>query len=86
MSQFGSEPFHDPTDLGFDKARLARPKRWMQRFSDTRPWPGGAVLIARQTSLFNGGGTIGRARCIVALVRPAGGGLGARCWSTRGLR
>ena len=51
MSQFGSEPFHDPTDLGFDKARLARPKRWMQRFSDTRPWPGGAVLIARHGKL-----------------------------------
>ncbi|RAZ75119.1 serine hydrolase domain-containing protein [Mesorhizobium atlanticum] len=51
MSQFGSEPVHDPADLGFDKARLARLKRWMQRYTDTGRWPGGAVLIARHGKL-----------------------------------
>ena len=28
--------------LGFDKARLARLKRWMQGYADTGRWPGGA--------------------------------------------
>ncbi|WP_376702387.1 serine hydrolase domain-containing protein [Mesorhizobium sp. ISC25] len=51
MSQFGSEPIRDPADLGFDKARLARLKRWMQRYADTGRWPGGAVLIARHGEL-----------------------------------
>jgi CubicO group peptidase (beta-lactamase class C family) len=51
MSQFGSEPVRDPGDLGFDKPRLARLKRWMQRYADTGRWPGGAVLIARHGEL-----------------------------------
>lgn len=51
MSQFSSEPIRDPEELGFDKARLARLKRWMQRYADTGRWPGGAVLIARHGEL-----------------------------------
>jgi CubicO group peptidase (beta-lactamase class C family) len=51
MSQFSSEPIRVPADLGFDKARLARLKRWMQRYADTGRWPGGAVLIARHGEL-----------------------------------
>lgn len=51
MSRFGNEPVRDPADLGFDKARLARLKRWMQRYTDTGRWPGGAVLIARHGKL-----------------------------------
>ena len=51
MSQFGSEPVRDPAGLGFDKARLARLKQWMQRYADTGRWPGGAVLIARHGEL-----------------------------------
>ncbi|MBB3644509.1 CubicO group peptidase (beta-lactamase class C family) [Rhizobium sp. BK619] len=51
MSQFGSEPVRDPGHLGFDTARLARLKRWMQRYADTGRWPGGAVLIARHGEL-----------------------------------
>jgi CubicO group peptidase (beta-lactamase class C family) len=51
MSQFGSEPVRDPSGLGFDKARLRRLKRWMQRYADTGRWPGGAVLIARHGEL-----------------------------------
>uniref|UniRef100_UPI003F288437 serine hydrolase domain-containing protein n=1 Tax=Rhizobium sp. F40D2 TaxID=3453141 RepID=UPI003F288437 len=50
MSQFGSDP-PDPGHLGFDKPRLARLKRWMQRYADTGRWPGGAVLIARHGEL-----------------------------------
>ncbi len=51
MSQFGSEPVGDPTRLGFDTARLERLKPWMQRYSDTGRWPGGAVLVARHGEL-----------------------------------
>jgi CubicO group peptidase (beta-lactamase class C family) len=51
MSQFGSEPVRDPASLGFDKARLARLRQWMQRYADTGRWPGGAVLIARHGEL-----------------------------------
>lgn len=51
MGQFGSEPVRDPGHLGFDKARLARLKRWMQRYGDTGRWPGGAVLVARHGEL-----------------------------------
>ncbi len=51
MSQFGSEPVHDPARLGFDKTRLARLKPWMQRYTDTGRWPGGAVLVARHGEL-----------------------------------
>jgi len=51
MSQFGSEPVRDPAGLGFDEARLARLKRWMQRYAETGRWPGGAVLIARHGEL-----------------------------------
>jgi CubicO group peptidase (beta-lactamase class C family) len=47
MSQFGSEPVRDSARLGFDKARLARLKPWMQRYADSGRWPGGAVLVAR---------------------------------------
>ncbi|WP_434734487.1 beta-lactamase family protein (plasmid) [Rhizobium sp. YTUHZ044] len=51
MRQFSSEPVLDSKDLGFDKARLARLKQWMQRYADTGRWPGGAVLIARHGKL-----------------------------------
>ncbi len=51
MGQFGGEPVRDPERLGFDKARLARLNPWMQRYSDTGRWPGGAVLIARHGEL-----------------------------------
>ena len=51
MSQLGSEPVRDPSRLGFDKARLARLKLWMQRYCDTGRWPGGAVLVARHGEL-----------------------------------
>ncbi len=47
MSQFGSESVRDPADHGFDTARLARLKQWMQRYADAGRWPGGAVLVAR---------------------------------------
>src|SRR5690349_3943329 len=39
MSRFGSEPVRDPERLGFDKARLARLKQWMQRYADAGRWP-----------------------------------------------
>ena len=51
MGQFASETVRDPTGLGFDKARLARLKPWMQRYADSGRWPGGAVLIARHGEL-----------------------------------
>jgi CubicO group peptidase (beta-lactamase class C family) len=51
MSKFGNEPARDPERLGFDKARLARLKHWMQRYSETGRWPGGAVLVARHGEL-----------------------------------
>ena len=47
MSRLGSEPVRDPASLGFDTARLARLKSWMQLYTDTGRWPGGAVLVAR---------------------------------------
>jgi CubicO group peptidase (beta-lactamase class C family) len=49
MHQFASEP--DPARLGFDNARLARLKPWMQRYTDSGRWPGGAVLVARHGKL-----------------------------------
>ncbi len=51
MSQFDVEPVRDPAALGFDKTRLARLKPWMQRYTDTGRWPGGAVLVARHGQL-----------------------------------
>ena len=51
MGEFSSEPVRDPASLGFDKARLARLTRWMQRYADSGRWPGGAVLIARHGQL-----------------------------------
>ena len=51
MNQFGGEPVRDPARLGFDKARLARLKPWMQRYTDMGRWPGGAVLVARHGEL-----------------------------------
>ncbi len=51
MDGFGSEPVRDPADLGFDKARLARLKPWMQRYTDGGLWPGGSVLVARHGKL-----------------------------------
>ena len=50
MRQF-CEPTRDPAILGFDKARLARLRSWMQRYTDIGRWPGGAVLIARHGKL-----------------------------------
>ncbi len=47
MTQLGREPVSDPARLGFDPARLARLKPWMQRYTDSGRWPGGAVLVAR---------------------------------------
>ena len=47
MSRVGNDPVRDPSSLGFDKTRLARLKAWMQRYTDSGRWPGGAVLIAR---------------------------------------
>lgn len=47
MGQSNSEPVGVAERLGFDKARLARLKPWMQRYTDTGRWPGGSVLIAR---------------------------------------
>ena len=40
-----------PTRLGFDPARLARIKPWIERYVDAGRWPGGAVLIARHGEL-----------------------------------
>ena len=51
MSKFGIEEVRDPAALGFDMARLARLKPWMQRYTDSGRWPGGAVLIARHGEL-----------------------------------
>lgn len=51
MSRFGSESSCDPTELGFDVARLDRITEWMQRYTDSGRWPGGAVLIARHGKL-----------------------------------
>jgi len=51
MIDFGGEALRDPAHLGFDTARLARLKPWMQRYVDTGRWPGGAVLIARHGEL-----------------------------------
>ncbi len=51
MRQLGSEPVRDPARLGFDAARLARLKPWMQRYVDTGRWPGGAVMVARHGEL-----------------------------------
>ena len=51
MNRFGGEPVRDPERLGFDKARLARLRRWMQRYVDAGRWPGGAALIARHGEL-----------------------------------
>ena len=51
MSQFGNDPVRDPVSLGFDKTRLARLKPWMQHYTDSGRWPGGAVLIARHGEL-----------------------------------
>ena len=51
MAQFRGEPVRDPASLGFDEARLARLKPWMQRYVDTGRWPGGAVLVARHGEL-----------------------------------
>ena len=49
MSQF--EPVCQPVRLGFDEERLARIKQWMDLYTDTGRWPGGAVLIARHGEL-----------------------------------
>ena len=51
MIQFGSEPVRNPARLGFDKTRLTRLKPWMQHYTDTGRWPGGAVLVARHGEL-----------------------------------
>ena len=51
MVQFGSEPVRDPARLGFDKGRLARLTGWMQCYTDSGRWPGGAVLVARHGEL-----------------------------------
>lgn len=51
MRRFGSEPVQDPAALGFDTTRLARLTQWMQRYTDTGRWPGGAVLVARHGKL-----------------------------------
>jgi CubicO group peptidase (beta-lactamase class C family) len=51
MSPLDSEPVGDPANLGFDKVRLTRLKHWMQRYTDTGRWPGGAVLVARHGEL-----------------------------------
>ena len=51
MSRFDSEPVRDPMRLGFDNTRLARLKQWMQLYTDTGRWPGGAVLVARYGEL-----------------------------------
>ena len=51
MGQLANEPKQDPARLGFDKARLSRLKPWMQRYTDSGRWPGGAVLIARHGEL-----------------------------------
>ena len=51
MNQFDSKSVVDPTGLGFDMARLALLKPWMQHYTDTKRWPGGAVLIARHGKL-----------------------------------
>jgi len=51
MLDFGGEAVRDPARLGFDTARLARLKPWMQRYADAGRWPGGAVLIARHGEL-----------------------------------
>jgi len=51
MPQSTQEPVHDPAMLGFDRDRLARVKKWMQRYSESGRWPGGAVLIARHGKL-----------------------------------
>ena len=40
-------PVRDPQKLGFDPARLARFKPWMQRYVDRGLIPGAATLIAR---------------------------------------
>ena len=49
MQQFAT--VSDPARLGFDTARLARLKPWMQRYTDSGRWPGGAVLVARHGEL-----------------------------------
>ncbi len=51
MDPAPDEPVRDPTRLGFDPARLARIGPWMQRYTDSARWPGGAVLIARHGEL-----------------------------------
>ncbi len=51
IRSFGGEPVSDPARIGFDAARLARLKPWMQRFCDSGRWPGGAVLVARHGEL-----------------------------------
>ena len=51
MAQVPSEQARDPARLGFDPARLARLKTWMQRYVDSGRWPGGAVLVARHGEL-----------------------------------
>ena len=51
MGQFSNDPVSDPKRLGFDPARLARLKPWMQRYVESGRWPGGAVLVARHGEL-----------------------------------
>ena len=51
MSLFGGDPSRVAADLGFDMARLKRLSEWMQRYTDTGRWPGGAVLVARHGEL-----------------------------------
>lgn len=51
MSRLDSKPVRNPMRLGFDNTRLARLKQWMQLYTDTGRWPGGAVLIARHGEL-----------------------------------
>ena len=44
-------PSQDPERLGFDSARLARLKPWMQRYVDQGRIPGASLLIARRGEL-----------------------------------
>lgn len=51
MGRFDDNPVRDPAKLGFDMSRLERLKPWMQGYTDSGRWPGGAVLIARHGEL-----------------------------------
>lgn len=51
MQQLAHEPVRDPAVLGFDRKRLGRLKQWMQGYTDSGRWPGGAVLVARHGQL-----------------------------------